>query len=404
MNVKVCWVLVALQTLFVVLFAAFGRYGDEYDATKYPLFQDIHVMIFVGFGFLMSFLRRYGFSALGFTLLLASCIIQWALLCQGLPRLDDDYKIQMNIVSMYEAEIAACAILISTGAVLGRVSLMQLISMSVIETIVYCINLHLGCEILKAIDVGGSIFVHVFGAYFGLSVSIVIERASDTDISNDNSLKASNYSSDLFAMIGTMFLWLYWPSFNAVDLAGVEQQRAIFNTYLSLAGCCLTSFACSILIDTEKKLDMVHVQNATLAGGVAIGAVAGAILQPFGAVLIGSLAGIVSVLSYSKLMPILETKLRLYDTCGVHNLHGLPGLLSGVASAVVAGLDAGTTDRGSQYQLSPGRNLSDVSPASNVNLPVGDGRRAGEQAGYQLAALALTLAIAGVGGAVTGNK
>nr|CAH7728972.1 unnamed protein product [Callosobruchus chinensis] len=98
MNVKVCWVLVALQTLFVVLFAAFGRYGDEYDATKYPLFQDIHVMIFVGFGFLMSFLRRYGFSALGFTLLLASCIIQWALLCQGLPRLDDDYKIQMNIV------------------------------------------------------------------------------------------------------------------------------------------------------------------------------------------------------------------------------------------------------------------------------------------------------------------
>nr|CAH7728971.1 unnamed protein product [Callosobruchus chinensis] len=202
MNVKVCWVLVALQTLFVVLFAAFGRYGDEYDATKYPLFQDIHVMIFVGFGFLMSFLRRYGFSALGFTLLLASCIIQWALLCQGLPRLDDDYKIQMNIVSMYEAEIAACAILISTGAVLGRVSLMQLISMSVIETIVYCINLHLGCEILKAIDVGGSIFVHVFGAYFGLSVSIVIERASDTDISNDNSLKASNYSSDLFAMIG----------------------------------------------------------------------------------------------------------------------------------------------------------------------------------------------------------
>nr|CAH7728970.1 unnamed protein product [Callosobruchus chinensis] len=259
-------------------------------------------MIFVGFGFLMSFLRRYGFSALGFTLLLASCIIQWALLCQGLPRLDDDYKIQMNIVSMYEAEIAACAILISTGAVLGRVSLMQLISMSVIETIVYCINLHLGCEILKAIDVGGSIFVHVFGAYFGLSVSIVIERASDTDISNDNSLKASNYSSDLFAMIGTMFLWLYWPSFNAVDLAGVEQQRAIFNTYLSLAGCCLTSFACSILIDTEKKLDMVHVQNATLAGGVAIGAVAGAILQPFGAVLIGSLAGIVSVLSYSKLM------------------------------------------------------------------------------------------------------
>nr|CAI5823290.1 unnamed protein product [Callosobruchus analis] len=399
MNVKVCWVLIALQALFVVLFAAFGRYGDEYDATKYPLFQDIHVMIFVGFGFLMSFLKRYGFSSLGFTLLIASCIIQWALLCQGLPRLDDDYKIRLDIVSIYRAEIAACAILISTGAILGRVSLIQLISMSVIETIVYCINMHLGSEILRAIDVGGSIFVHVFGAYFGLSVSIVIDRARDTDVSNDNSLRASNYSSDLFAMIGTLFLWLYWPSFNAIDLAGVEQQRAILNTYLSLAACCVTSFACSIFTDKEKKLDMVHVQNATLAGGIAVGAVAGAIVQPYAAVLIGSLAGIVSVLGYSKLTPILETRLSLYDTCGVHNLHGLPGLLSGVASIVVTGLDVGPIN-GDQYQLSPGRNLSNISSASDVNLPVDRG--SGEQAGYQLAALALTLAIAVVGGAVTG--
>lgn len=28
-------------------------------------FQDIHVMIFIGFGFLMTFLKRYGYSAVG---------------------------------------------------------------------------------------------------------------------------------------------------------------------------------------------------------------------------------------------------------------------------------------------------------------------------------------------------
>lgn len=48
-----------------------------------PGFQDVHVMIFVGFGFLMTFLKRYGFGAVGFTFLIAAFGIQWALLMQG---------------------------------------------------------------------------------------------------------------------------------------------------------------------------------------------------------------------------------------------------------------------------------------------------------------------------------
>ena len=34
----------------------------------------------------------------------------------------------------------------------------------------------------------------------------------------------------------------------------------------------------------------------------------------------------------------MEKRLRLQDTCGVHNLHGLPGVFSGVASVVAAGV------------------------------------------------------------------
>jgi hypothetical protein len=33
--------------------------------------------------------------------------------------------------------------------------------------------------------------------------------------------------------------------------------------------------------------------------------------------------------------PNLFEKVRLHDTCGVHNLHGLPGLISGLASIAV---------------------------------------------------------------------
>lgn len=46
-------------------------------------FQDIHVMIFVGFAFLMTFLKKYGYSASGFNLFLGALVIQWAFLARG---------------------------------------------------------------------------------------------------------------------------------------------------------------------------------------------------------------------------------------------------------------------------------------------------------------------------------
>lgn len=52
----------------------------------------------------------------------------------------------------------------------------------------------------------------------------------------DGKLEGSVYVSDIFAMIGTLFLWVFWPSFNSalVDTPD-QQQRAELNTYLALA-------------------------------------------------------------------------------------------------------------------------------------------------------------------------
>ena len=44
------------------------------------MFQDVHVMIFVGIGFLMTFLRKYGYSSVGITFLLGAVCIQWYIL------------------------------------------------------------------------------------------------------------------------------------------------------------------------------------------------------------------------------------------------------------------------------------------------------------------------------------
>ena len=74
---------------------------------------------------------------------------------------------------------------------------------------------------------------------------------------------------------------------------------------------------------------MVDIQNATLSGGVAVGAIADLMIQPYGAFLAGTFTGLVSCWGYRIAQPFLSRKFGLHDTCGVHNLHGLPGVLAG---------------------------------------------------------------------------
>lgn len=63
-------------------------------------------MIFIGFGFLMTFLKRYGFSSVGVNLLLAAFGLQWGLLMQGFWHMDDG-KIKVDIFK-YECRFCKC--------------------------------------------------------------------------------------------------------------------------------------------------------------------------------------------------------------------------------------------------------------------------------------------------------
>ena len=76
----------------------------------------------------------------------------------------------------------------------------------------------------------------------------------------------------------------------------------------------------------------VHVQNATLAGGVAVGSAANLHIAPAGALAVGVIAGTLSVVGYSFIGPSLEKGMGLRDTCGVHNLHGMPGVMGGLVA------------------------------------------------------------------------
>ena len=48
------------------------------------MFQDVHVMIFVGSALLLSFMRHYGYSSMGITFLLCAISVQAAAITSGL--------------------------------------------------------------------------------------------------------------------------------------------------------------------------------------------------------------------------------------------------------------------------------------------------------------------------------
>ena len=68
-----------------------------------------------------------------------------------------------------------------------------------------------------------------------------------------------------------------------------------------MSGSVLSSFAFSALMNKKKKFVMEHVQNATLAGGVAIGGCAHLMIQPWAALLVGTIAGTISVYGFDKI-------------------------------------------------------------------------------------------------------
>ena len=307
------WTSWVVQLIFLALFAAVTDFGvgtaSESSArmvSVYSMFVDVHVMIVVGFGFLMTFLRKYGYSSVGFNLLIATMVIQWHILCGGFVHqlfaavtTQGGYvwhKIHISVTSLLLADFAAAAVLITFGALLGKVTPLQLYVVGLCEILFFAVNENIIVGRIGIVDVGGSVIVHVFGAYFGLAASKVLTPLRVMDDGNNG----ANYHSDLFAMIGTAFLWIYWPSFVAAPAGEADRELAVISTLLSLTGSCIAAFQVSHLM-RERQFCMVDVQNATLAGGVAIGSIANlAIQSPAIAIATGAASGALSVVGYTR--------------------------------------------------------------------------------------------------------
>ncbi|CAM9821081.1 unnamed protein product, partial [Heterosigma akashiwo] len=379
------------QVISIVLFAVFVDYQTYTDAqaeinvrTYYQFYTDVAYMIWVGFGFLMTFLRKYMYSSMSYTLLLSSLAMQYVIIWEGLFHHD---HIDLDLTNVIGGLFGAGAVMISFGAVLGKASPTQLCIMTMLEAVFFALEGYICFTKLEMTDTGGSLAVHAFGAYFGLACSLMMSNNKDKT-EDDHPENAGSYVSDMFAMIGTIFLWILWPSFNGALAGPGAQLRVLLNTLLALNASSVCGFVFSRLFTENtrgNRFQMVHIQNATLAGGVMMGSSCDLINSPAAALSVGVVASLVCTLGYEYATPKLNRAIGLNDTMGVNNLHGMPGLLAAVISAFVL---LGLSEDGAVCG-------GDCEAAFH-------GRSQRGQAGYQMLALLVTLGLALGGGAFTG--
>ncbi|HEX2951343.1 MAG TPA: ammonium transporter [Armatimonadota bacterium] len=338
MNTRSLRALLGAALLFATV-AAWGQgtvlpaLADVRQVEQYNFSIHILAMLLVGFGFLMVFVKKYGYSATTGTYLVVAVGIPLYMFLRASGVIPGEKITAGTVESLLFAEFAAASGLIAMGAVLGRIRLYQYALLALLLVPAYLLNewlvLNNGLGLTKGfVDAAGSIIIHAFGAYFGLGLAIILTNRRHLGLSID-----SDATSDRFAMLGSMVLWLFWPSFCSAIVPHAQVQATLVNTVLALSGATVSTFIFSSLF-RKGKVSIADMANAALAGGVSIGATCN-IVAPGVAFVIGLLAGTLCTIGYVFIQPKLEAKLHLVDTCGVHNLHGMPGLLGGLIAIVV---------------------------------------------------------------------
>lgn len=226
-----------------------------------------------GFGFLYTLLRRYAWSGVSLNYLVIAFVFQWAMLCNAFY--NSVYVMWktgiggasgglitpvLDLTSMIRADYTVATVLISFGALIGRVSALQMLILAIWEVLNSTCNEFLGFHVLNVTDPGGSMFIHIFGASCGLAAAWVV---GDKAKAKGHGPTTSRHNGT-FAMIGTLFLFVFWPLFNGANMIGSAQSRSFFNTTMAIMGSVTMAFAFSKAIN--GKFTDYDIQNATIAG------------------------------------------------------------------------------------------------------------------------------------------
>ncbi|XP_071529213.1 ammonium transporter Rh type B-like isoform X2 [Panulirus ornatus] len=370
--------LLVLQGLFIILFTAFIRYDEMADASHQgnnhepilggnipednpaaflnPQLTNMQMLVLVGVGLRLTFLREFSYSSVGLSLLVMAISLQWAILCVGF--MSDTEVIYLSIHSLLVAGEVSISGSVSQGAVAGAASPLQLVLLTLFHVPLQTITARLSYLTFQAVDRGGSVSVHLFGAMYGVSARFALGSSGAAQRSRASATKTSQVT----AFVGTMMLVVYLPSVWTWTTIGDDLHRALLNTFLTTVSAAVIAFPVSSIAHTRRKFSL----------------------------------------------RVLRCRVGVEDTAGVGVTHGLAGLMGGLLAVIMATMASETGSYGhSVYQIYPAmapraetQDLSEVT--SYLVVAAGLGRRPILQAAYQLAAVLATATIALLGGLLSG--
>jgi ammonium transporter Rh len=125
-------VLVVVEIIIVALYGVFVRFQKPSTSTLnsefYPAYQDVNVMMLIGFGYLMAFSKSFSWSAVSYTFFINAISVQLYILLSAFWKRVivtsfevEGYYIYINETTFTAGLYSAASMLIAVGCSIGRV-------------------------------------------------------------------------------------------------------------------------------------------------------------------------------------------------------------------------------------------------------------------------------------------
>ncbi len=172
-------------------------------------------------------------------------------------------------------------------------------------------------------DFAGSVVVHAVGGWIALP-AILLLGARSNRYKKDGAISAHPPSSIPFLALGAWILCVGWFGFNVMSAQTIDKVSGLVavNSLMAMVGGTLTAL-------WVGKNDPGFVHNGPLAGLVAVCA-GSDIMHPFGALVVGGVAGALFVAMFT----LTQNRWKIDDVLGVWPLHGLCGTWGGIAAGI----------------------------------------------------------------------
>ena len=305
---------------------------------KYKLFQEINIIILLGFGLLRSFLKHHSWTSIALTFIGGVLSFEFGLftlICWGGIFKKQWQNGKFNYEHLLDSNYCSAANIISLGAFLGKISLTQYLFIILFETIFSTFNYVLLRQQLRIIDIGGALTVHLFGSVFGAIFSIILFLTkNERDKIKYSPHFGSSYNSNILAIFGTLILISYWPSFNTALIENQEYKSlGIINTYLAILGSIVGTFCISSIYNLGK-IKIKDILNSCFTGAIIISGCCHIIKHIWVSILLGAICGGLITFLCNFISDRLKRK-GFYDTSDTIYYHGIPSFFGGIVTTIV---------------------------------------------------------------------